>query len=37
MRRKFPVLFISSQILLTAKGHEPQVYLPCTKGMSQCE
>lgn len=37
MRRKSPVLFISSQTLLTAKGHEPQVYLYGTKGVNQCE
>ena len=37
MRRKSPVLFISSQILLTAKGQEPLVYLHGTKSMSQCE
>ena len=37
MRKKPPILFISSQISLSAKGHEPHVYLHGPKGVSQCE
>lgn len=34
MRKKLPMLFVSSQILFPAKGHEPHVYLHGTKGES---